>query len=752
MALEMAKLSLWLTTMAKERPFTFLDHQVQCGDSLLGITSLDQVRWVHVDIERGKELWDKRPLFDPTEAIDTRVTAALEKARALASIDVVSLDDVGKKARLHAEALAALAPLRVVADAVVGAALAAAGGEGNVEDDGEDDHRPPWLRGKGRNAWQQRTDNLIESMVERIEQSLDEDKSTDERDHVLAEIEDQARYWLDTGRPDLALDRRCLHWPLAFPEVFSRPREGFDGIVGNPPYLGGTRISGSFGKDYRQFIAASIAGQETDRADLIAFFFLRAFGLVRTDGCIGLLAKNVIAQGDTRDVGLGQILRRGGRIFRAISSTPWPGTSAVHVSKVWITRGNWAGLSNLDGREVSSISSFLTGTIDTRVAYQLAAARTIATEGVRVIGMGFLLTRAEAEPLVKLPDRHQVVQPYLGAEDLTSSADQSPTRWALNFHDWPLVRDQRGSWQDASEADRVAWRRSGQVPADYPGCVASDFPECLALAEERVRPERQRRRADGRYELRAPMPQRWWIYGDPRTAFYEAIRGLPRVLVTPRVSAFHVFAFANPSWVISTRLIIFALHAWEAFSLLQSSLHEAWSQRPGATKHETRGTYFVDNSIRTFPFSQSTIDTQSEDSVAAIGRAYYEARFALMNTRGVGLTNLYNSFHDAADKSREMDSLRELHVAMDHAVVASYGWGDLGLEHSFRETSHGTRFTISQTARQDIVDRLMDLNHQRYAEEIAQGLHEKAPSKRKGAAVRQKGKRKASGSPLFEEA
>ena len=66
----MAKLSLWLTTMAKERPFTFLDHQVRCGDSLLGITSLDQVRWVHIDPERGKKLWAERPLFDPTKAVE----------------------------------------------------------------------------------------------------------------------------------------------------------------------------------------------------------------------------------------------------------------------------------------------------------------------------------------------------------------------------------------------------------------------------------------------------------------------------------------------------------------------------------------------------------------------------------------------------------------------------------------------------------------------------------------------------------
>ena len=53
-AAEMAKLSLWLTTMARERPFTFLDHAIQVGDSLLGITDLEQLRWLHLDPAKRK--------------------------------------------------------------------------------------------------------------------------------------------------------------------------------------------------------------------------------------------------------------------------------------------------------------------------------------------------------------------------------------------------------------------------------------------------------------------------------------------------------------------------------------------------------------------------------------------------------------------------------------------------------------------------------------------------------------------------
>ena len=79
---------------------------------------------------------------------------------------------------------------------------------------------------------------------------------------------------------------------------------------------------------------------------------------------------------------------------------------------------------------------------------------------------------------------------------------------------------------------------------------------------------------------------------------------------------------------------------------------------------------------------------------------------------------------------------------MDQAVAAAYGWTDLDLDHSFHETKQGTRFTISESARREVLARLLKLNHERYAEEVAQGLHDKGKGKPK--ATGRKGKKSSS--------
>jgi hypothetical protein len=106
-----------------------------------------------------------------------------------------------------------------------------------------------------------------------------------------------------------------------------------------------------------------------------------------------------------------------------------------------------------------------------------------------------------------------------------------------------------------------------------------------------------------------------------------------------------------------------------------------------------------------------------------------------MRDRQEGLTKTYNRFHDANETASDIQTLRELHIAMDQAVAAAYGWQDLDLEHGFHQTKQGIRFTISEVARREVLDRLLELNHQRYAEEVAQGLHDK-----KGKSKKAKGK------------
>jgi hypothetical protein len=75
---------------------------------------------------------------------------------------------------------------------------------------------------------------------------------------------------------------------------------------------------------------------------------------------------------------------------------------------------------------------------------------------------------------------------------------------------------------------------------------------------------------------------------------------------------------------------------------------------------------------------------------------------------------------------------------MDESTLKMFGWSDLDLGHGFHETKQGIRFTISESARREVLARLLKLNHKRYAEEVAQGLHGK---KGKPKVTGRKGKR-----------
>jgi len=111
-----------------------------------------------------------------------------------------------------------------------------------------------------------------------------------------------------------------------------------------------------------------------------------------------------------------------------------------------------------------------------------------------------------------------------------------------------------------------------------------------------------------------------------------------------------------------------------------------------------------------------------------------------MLERQQGLTQTYNRFHDPGETAGDVARLRELHVEMDQAVAVAYDWGDLDLEHGFHETPQGLRYTISQAARWEVLDRLLALNHQRYAEEVRQGLHQKKKGRGGKRASRRKKK------------
>lgn len=100
-----------------------------------------------------------------------------------------------------------------------------------------------------------------------------------------------------------------------------------------------------------------------------------------------------------------------------------------------------------------------------------------------------------------------------------------------------------------------------------------------------------------------------------------------------------------------------------------------------------------------------------------------------MITTEMGLTKSYNRVHDMEEHHSDIEGLRALHVELDHAVRDAYGWSDLELKHHHWTTPQGMRFTVSPEAKDELLDRLLELNHERYAAEVAAGLHDKKAKK-----------------------
>jgi hypothetical protein len=122
------------------------------------------------------------------------------------------------------------------------------------------------------------------------------------------------------------------------------------------------------------------------------------------------------------------------------------------------------------------------------------------------------------------------------------------------------------------------------------------------------------------------------------------------------------------------------------------------------------------------------------ETIGGFGGELNAHRAGLMLDRQEGLTKTYNRVHDPDEHADDIVRLRELHVALDYEVRDAYGWSDFDLGHDFHETKFGTRFTFAPAPRQELLDRLLELNHERYAVEVRQGLHGKPKATRRNVA------------------
>lgn len=648
MAVEMAKLSLWLTTMSKDRPFTFIDHAIQAGDSLLGLTEVEQLLAFHMTPSRGQALASS--LFDDVSAaIKPTIELALQTRRELEARSVMDARDVAWKSVMYSRANDALREAKVLADLLVGAALSSGGNETQLE------QRLNQVRGEVASA-------LVSDPEVRAE--------------YFQRLESVADSWLNEGRPYGAAQRRPLHWPVAFPEVFSQG--GFTAIVGNPPFLGGSRISGSNGADYRAYLDAWVTCAASGRADLVAHFFRRAAEIGRA---FGLLATNSIAQGDSREAGLEPLLRAGWTLHRAVKSRPWPGSATLEVSQVWGCLSEWRGARQLDGAFVASIDSQLRvpGAV-VGEPYGLTANGGKTFEGMKLTGIGFTLPVSDALAWIASDAKYgEVLRPFLSGDDLNGRPDAQATRWAIDFNDWPEER-------------------------------AAGYPLAFAKVEADVKGVRQRLRSDGSFQLRSPLPQRWWQYGEKRPALRAATMGLERCIALTRVSNTVMPLFVPTGQVFSDSLTIFASDDAALLAVLSSQAHWHWAVKYGSSLR-TDVRYTPSDVFETFPIPKLT------EALRVLGEQLSNARARIMGDSGLGLTKTYGKVHNPSCTDGDVLLLRELHRTLDVAVMAAYGWEDVNLNYGHHETSLGPKWTFDLPAQRQLLDRLLELNHARHAAE-----------------------------------
>ncbi len=389
MAVEMAKLSLWLVTLDAKRPFTFLDHAFKCGDSLLGLSSFEQLERFSLRPEGGKQI-----AFS-TLNLWRHIEEAQKKREALEAVPSDTPEQITAKAALYSEAEEAVAKLGAAADLL--AALEMKGLKGSTYEREREAAAAQMMV-----YWQQGVDDL--------------------RDHAN----------------DLLNGCRTLHWPLAFPEIMDRG--GFDAFIGNPPFMGGQIITPTYGPEYRSYLIRHVASDKRGSADLCTYFVLRTTSLLRVGGSAGIITTNTISEGETRAVGLEQLQRQNVIIHRAVPLLPWPGTANLAVSLLWLSKDGWSGDVILDGKRVTAITTTLTAAESaSQKPHRLERNVGTAFKGSSIQGIGFLLSQAEAREIIDQDAKYRdVLSPYLGGEDVTRTPTASPTRWAINFFDWSL--------------------------------------------------------------------------------------------------------------------------------------------------------------------------------------------------------------------------------------------------------------------------------------------------------------------------
>ena len=689
LAVELCKVALWLEAHIPGEPLNFLDHHIKCGNAIVGFAKREGLERGIPDEAFATQLGDEKDIaalfrkknkeerilpgqqlqvFDPI--IEQQLDAILNRWQELSKLPEQTPAQIDQKKQRFIEF------------------------------------------SQSQDAW---TFNEISALP--IAQFYIE--KTNANKYKLITDAEYRRYLKGQQTPQglavaeafaIAHKKRFFHWFLEFPEIMTRG--GFDCILGNPPYLGGTHLSGSYGYSFCEYVKWEFA--PAGLSDLVAYFLRRIFELLNPGGFTAFITTNSIKDGDIRKDGLEQVLSQGGAINMAVRGIKWPGRANLVVSLVAIYKGDWKRIRLLDGKETSFISAFFDDSSDGREPISLAENLNWILEGYKPLGEGFNLSDSEAISLLHAdPCNRDVVFSMINGQELNSSPTQAPTQKIIFFSDWSIEQAER-------------------------------YHEPFKIVEERVKPFRAT-------QNRASNRDRWWIYGEHRPGLTKKLKALKRCFVAARTTKHLNFSAAPSNVLYSEALKIFTTDRYDLYAIVQSTLHEVWARKYSGAL-ETRLRYSPSDCFETFPFPDGLWQT-ANPVLADIGERYHEHRRTLMQQLWLGLTDIYNLFHTrdltpervakVSKKSQEdaqagyngLLELRRLHVELDIAISDAYSWQELDLGHDFHEVetlpeNDRIRYTISPVARKEVLKRLLAENHRRAAEQSTLISNAKPKTKR----------------------
>jgi len=423
-----------------------------------------------------------------------------------------------------------------------------------------------------------------------------------------------------------------------------------DVIIGNPPFLGGSKLRRELGNAYVEHLWSLYAGRVPGGADLVCYWFERARALVAHDqgGRAGLLATNSIRGGANRRVL--ERIKGSGDIFMAWDDRSWVlDGAAVRVSMVGFDDGRERE-HVLDGVPVESINADLTARFDLGQARRLhenegLCFRSDEKGGPFDIPSDLALPMIEAPPNPNGRPNTDVVRPYVNGLD--------------------VVRRRRGMWI-----------------IDFGVDMTEDAAALYELPFEYVRRVVQPVRAAGGNARECTY---WWLHRRPAPDMRHAVAPLARFVGTPRVAKHRVFVWFDSATIPDCQLYVFARADDYFFGVLHSKAHELWALRTCTwlgVGNDPR--YTPTTTFDPFPFpwapGQEPIGDPRVETIANAARTLVEQRDRWLNPQGATevtlrertLTSLYND---------RPTWLALAHRRLDEAVLDAYGWPhDLGDE------------------------------------------------------------------------